>query len=217
MKFELRLQGGKRFFMSSLRPSECGGLRAFHTPEFCHGDNGTVPCRDGTRGAWEIWPMAQLPHSGMLRSRCAGQSMSRKTPGHRISRLFPRRKNPGQGLSLQIFLSTVTRSTGLSVLDDWVRILSETKDDLNRDTILPMNLGVGDRGGSPEISVAEDVCLDRSRTRRPAASGAMGARRLRHTRATIRRATVDDVAAITALVRAAYAKWFRLLVANPSQ
>ncbi len=141
MKFELRLQGGKRFFMSSLRPSECGGLRAFQMPEFCQG--GPEPCGEGIRGTWEVWPLAQLPHSGLLTEpMCRPVDIAENTPGIGFLGFFPDDKYPGHGLSLHIFLSTTLRSaTGLSVLDDWVRILGETKDDLNRDTILRMNLG----------------------------------------------------------------------------
>lgn len=142
MKFELRLQGGKLFLMSSLRPSASGGLRAFHMPEFCQ--SGPEPCGEGTRGAWEVWPLAQLPHSGLLTDpMCRPVDIPENTPGIGFLGFFPDEKYPGQGLSLQIFLSTVTPSSaGISVLDDWVRILGETKDDLNRDTILRMNLGV---------------------------------------------------------------------------
>lgn len=143
MKFELRLHGGPLFFMSTIRPRVSGGLRAVHTPEFCHGAEGSVPCRDGTRGAWEVWPMAQLPHSGLLTEpMCRPVDIAENTPGIGFLGFFPDEKYPGQGLALQIFLSTTLHSAaGPSVLDDWVRILGETKDDLNRDTILRMNLG----------------------------------------------------------------------------
>ena len=81
--FELRLEGGKRYFWSPV-PTVFGHLRALRVPEFCTQADFPGRCGEGTRGIWDAWPIdegTRFQHLGPDRGLCRPVEISARTPG----------------------------------------------------------------------------------------------------------------------------------------
>ena len=142
--FEMRLEGGKRFFFSAVSPSAFGRLVTLRVPGFCEADDFPGRCGDGTRGIWDVWPIDDQAREARFRehSLCRPVQLAERTAGAALISFLHRDERQEEALWVELYLSTTEiAKSGLSVLDDWVQILKSTKDDLNREAVLSLNLG----------------------------------------------------------------------------
>jgi hypothetical protein len=142
--FEMRLEGGFRMFWSTITPTVCGNLLTMAAPEFCRAADFPGHCGDGTRGIWDLWPIdnAGRPHPLEEADRfCRPLRITDRTRG--IALISFLHKDDHGWLWLELFLSrSELERNGRSAFEDWAQILRTTKDDLNKEAVLRLNLGI---------------------------------------------------------------------------
>jgi hypothetical protein len=140
MMFEMRLEGGFRLFMSSITPALSGGLVLTRWPAFCPSANVPAGGAEGIGGVWDVWPLdnyrSNLQRHG--KQLCHAVPVTARTPAIGLISFWP-----GDGtLALDIYLSrTEVLENGLSPFEDWLRILKQAKDDLNKEIMLRAYIG----------------------------------------------------------------------------
>jgi hypothetical protein len=150
LMFELRLEGGKRYFWSPV-PTVFGHLRVLGVPEFCTQAGFQGRCGEGTCGIWDAWPIddnARFQHLHPDRNLCRPVEISARTPGVALVSFAHKTEQADEALWVQLFLSTTEPAqNGQSVFEDWVKILRAATEDLNNDTVLRLDF--------PHLSPAE--------------------------------------------------------------
>jgi hypothetical protein len=138
--YEIRLGGGKVFHIGYLT-GILGGLTIAQSPDFTRvGD--FPPCaRAGWgKGVWNVKAIDE--HAIDTNFANSGRplrpvSVSERAPGIGFIGL-----DGDRSVHADVYLSTRIRAAnGLSVCEDWTKIVSEAKDDPHRDVLLRMNFG----------------------------------------------------------------------------
>ena len=144
--FEMRLEGGYRMFWSTITPTVCGRLHTLLAPAFCQADDFPKHCGAGTRGVWDLWPIDNpaRPHPLKEVDRlCRPLQITDRTSRVAVISLQHEDAGRAQWLWIELFLSaTEPGFHGHSVLDDWVDILRSAKDDLSKEAIVRLSLGI---------------------------------------------------------------------------
>jgi hypothetical protein len=140
--FEMQLQGGDRFFWGTITPTVCGRSRTMAMPDFFLDADFSGITTDRTAGLWDLWPIDNPARPHPLKETdqfCRPVRVTSRTPGVALISFLQADKF----LWVQLFLSTTeTVESGLSVFDDWVQILQTGKDDISKEIVLRLNLGV---------------------------------------------------------------------------
>ncbi len=149
--FEIRLEGGNRFFMHLLTPPLRGQLTTLRVPDFFRAADFLRRCEPGVRGVWDLWPIDESASRNYLNDQrlyCRTILITRGTPGVAILS-FADDDYAARSLWLQIFLSTAEiAESGLSIFEDWLKIIRPVKDDRHSEAVL--RLGFADIS-APEI------------------------------------------------------------------
>ena len=144
--FEVRLIGGYRMFWSTITPTVCGRLVTRAVPEFCRAADFPGHCGDGTRGIWDLWPIDNpaRPHPLKEADRlCRAVPIHAQTPRVALISFLDKDSHGHQWLWLELFLSaTELGESGRSPFEDWAEILRTAKDDVSKEAVLRLNLGV---------------------------------------------------------------------------
>ena len=142
--FEVRLLGGFRLFWSTITPAVSGHLRSITVPEFCHSAGLFGRCGEGTPGTWDIWPINNLARPNPLEEAdrlCRPVKIAHRTSGVALISFQQDDHEPG-ALWLELFLSTTEPGpSGCSVFEEWVGILRNAKDDIEKEVVLRLTLG----------------------------------------------------------------------------
>jgi hypothetical protein len=133
MIYEFRLGGGKVFHIGYLT-GILGGLTIVKAPEFAHAGDFPAVGREGGGGVWNV----KAIDAHAFETNFANNSrplrpvaVSEQTPGIAFVQLH------ADSAHVDVYLSTRIRAAnGLSVCEDWTRIVSEAKDDPARDVLL---------------------------------------------------------------------------------
>jgi hypothetical protein len=144
MHFDFRLQGGAKLFPFGLgwieMIGEGGYARVLHAPAFCHEPDCAEYFTQAAEPTWRFWRAndASLKYLLDRHALCAPIAFGAKTQGAgfvSIDRI-------GKRASVDVLLSlTETNADGVSIFDDWERIVKDAKDDLNTAIVLRLTLG----------------------------------------------------------------------------
>jgi hypothetical protein len=153
--FEFRLEGGKVFHIGYLPPGERGGLTVTHVPDFCRPPQFPASVCEGGKGTWYIGALDEHARRSILTDSqrgCRSLELSDARPGVGIVSLSDYRVP----FNLDVYLSTREISAGgLSLCEDWMRIVKAAKDDLNVEALLRLDLG--------EVTPQEIECFSTGR------------------------------------------------------
>jgi hypothetical protein len=142
MTYEIRLGGGKVFHIGYLT-GILGRLTVMKAPDFAQADDFPHYARAGwgERGTWNLRPIDDYARDVTFKTArllCRPVAVTERTPGIGFLSI-----EDGDGsVHVDVYLSTREFSAnGLSVYEDWTRIVAEAKDDPHRDVLLAMNFG----------------------------------------------------------------------------
>ena len=167
--FEVRLEGGFRIYWSSITPTVGGCLDILAAPEFCPAAKFPGIFDEQKDGQWDLWPIDNparphpLKESDQL-SRAV--QITDRTLGIALISLQRNDDHSPHWLWVEIFLSAhEPAQNGRSVFEDWAEILRASKDDVHKQAVLRLNLGVvtpDEIAGfnSRKKLVASDLTLD---------------------------------------------------------
>jgi hypothetical protein len=147
MRFELRLQNGSKLFPIGLGwhdvIGEVGTAKIREFPGFCR----DLDCADcfapHAKAGWSFWRMGDVARNHLLdrASLCAPLTVTEATRGAgfiSIDRLGGQRKEVTVDVCLSV---TQVGDDGVSIFDEWNRMVREAKDDLNKEVLLRLNIG----------------------------------------------------------------------------
>ncbi len=144
MRFDIRLQGGGKFYAFGLGwlqlIGESGFARILHAPAFCHDPDCADCFTSYAKASWFFWRAGEAAWSQLLdkRSLCAPLNIGAKTLGAGFVSI----DHTAKGATVDVCLSvTETTADGVSIFDDWTSIIKDAKDDLNTEILLHLNLG----------------------------------------------------------------------------
>lgn len=141
MIYEIRLGGGKVFHIGYLT-GILGGLTITKAPGFTAAD-GFPPC---VRAGWGtgVWNVKAIDEQAIDTNFVnSGRPLrpvdvSERAPGIGFISLH----EGDRSVSVDVYLSTHIRAAnGLSICEDWTRIVTDAKDDPSRDVLLSMTFG----------------------------------------------------------------------------
>jgi hypothetical protein len=133
--FELRLEGGVTLAFGPRRPGDGGVARLLRAPEFCR-DPELMHCLDEQMKAqWELSPLDAKTRRAFADANRTAHLVDISGISRGVGFIAVR---PGdKRVSVELWLPmTDFRRTGISTFEDWLCILREVKDDLNREALL---------------------------------------------------------------------------------
>jgi hypothetical protein len=118
-----------------------GTARIREAPGFCRDPDCADYFTEQAKAFWSFWRMGDSARTHLLdrRGLCAPVTWTEKTLGAGFVSI----DRDAKQVNVDICLSTEQNEVGMSVFDDWNRIVKEAKDDVNREISLRLNLGAG--------------------------------------------------------------------------
>jgi hypothetical protein len=144
MRFDFRLQGGGKFYAFGLGwlelIGESGFARILSAPDFCHDADCAEYFTGYAEASWFFWRAGDKAWSQLLEkcSLSAPLSISAATLGVGFVSIDDTSKWATVDVCLSV---TQTTAEGISIFDDWDRIVKDAKDDLYTEIVLHLNLG----------------------------------------------------------------------------
>lgn len=136
--FELRLEGGISFGFGPPRPGDGGMAQILRAPGFCRDPELAHYFKEGAKAQWGLSPIDTTARKAFADEA----SLARPVDINHITKGIGSIEVSGgyRCVFVELYLPTTDiRNTGMSTFEDWLRILRDTKDDLNREALLHLN------------------------------------------------------------------------------
>jgi hypothetical protein len=149
MAFEFRLEGGKKFHIGRIE-GDLGKATILAAPSFCRVPGLRKYFSDDAHATWHIQPLRRDLLGGMLSrdTLCNPPPVSATVPG--VACVYVLASSIRDDTRIDVYLADDDGDgTKPSTLADWLAIVGQVKDDLNREAILRVRLA-----GRPESYAA---------------------------------------------------------------
>ena len=136
--FELRLEGGVSFGFGPPRPGDGGMAQILRAPDFCRGPELAHYFNEGAKAQWGLSPIDRTARKALADEASLARPVDISAITKGIG--FIEVSGGYRCVFVELCLPTTDiRNTGMSTFEDWLRILRDTKDDLNREALLHLN------------------------------------------------------------------------------